>query len=100
MEVGKQLRRKQCLSARKVDEFWQEKKSEELEVDDKDGFTLGPLLSLKEQLDKDKDGESLRRWKEKLLGCLERVNKGNLKSSFIPLELFLMNLWKSILHCL
>ncbi|KAF5810501.1 putative Rho protein GDP-dissociation inhibitor [Helianthus annuus] len=34
-------------------------------------FVPGPLLPLKEQLDKDKDDESLRRWKEKLLGCVE-----------------------------
>lgn len=60
------------LSARKVDEFWQEKKSEELEVDDKDGFTLGPLLSLKEQLEKEKDDENLRRWKGKVAWLLRK----------------------------
>ncbi|GMP99335.1 hypothetical protein CsSME_00046841 [Camellia sinensis var. sinensis] len=41
-----------------------------------DGGTIGefvpsPLLPLKLQIDKDKDDESLRRWKEKLLGCVE-----------------------------
>ncbi|OAY32681.1 rho GDP-dissociation inhibitor 1 [Manihot esculenta] len=35
------------------------------------GFVPGPLLSLKEQIEKDKDDDSLRRWKEKLLGCVE-----------------------------
>ncbi|KAH7691600.1 Rho GDP-dissociation inhibitor protein [Dioscorea alata] len=35
------------------------------------GFVPGPLVSLKEQLEKDKDDESLRRWKEKLLGCVD-----------------------------
>ncbi|CAL1357066.1 unnamed protein product [Linum trigynum] len=34
------------------------------------GFVPGPLLSLKEQIDKDKDDDSLRRWKEKLLGSI------------------------------
>ncbi|GJX69583.1 Rho GDP-dissociation inhibitor 1-like protein [Tanacetum coccineum] len=34
-------------------------------------FVPGPLLPLKDQLDKDKDDESLRRWKEKLLGSVE-----------------------------
>ncbi|KAL7587429.1 rho GDP-dissociation inhibitor 1 [Lactuca sativa] len=34
-------------------------------------FVPGPLLPLKDQLDKDKDDESLRRWKEKLLGGVE-----------------------------
>ncbi|KAF9606906.1 hypothetical protein IFM89_029505 [Coptis chinensis] len=56
----------------------EEKVSEEgvLDEDDGDdggvaGFVPGPLLTLKEQLEKDKDDESLRRWKEKLLGCVE-----------------------------
>ncbi|KAK1283047.1 Rho GDP-dissociation inhibitor 1 [Acorus calamus] len=35
------------------------------------GFVPGPLIPLKEQIEKDKDDESLRRWKEKLLGSLE-----------------------------
>ncbi|GLU03699.1 hypothetical protein SLE2022_208850 [Rubroshorea leprosula] len=35
------------------------------------GFVPGPLVSLKEQIEKDKDDESLRRWKEQLLGSLE-----------------------------
>ncbi|ONH93199.1 hypothetical protein PRUPE_8G218800 [Prunus persica] len=54
---------------------------EEEEDDDKSngiasGFVPGPLVSLKEQIDKDKDDESLRRWKEKLLGCLENDLNG------------------------
>ncbi|KAE8730835.1 Rho GDP-dissociation inhibitor 1 [Hibiscus syriacus] len=32
---------------------------------------LGPQFSLKEQLEKDKDDESLRRWKEQLLGSVD-----------------------------
>ncbi|KAA0044576.1 rho GDP-dissociation inhibitor 1-like [Cucumis melo var. makuwa] len=32
---------------------------------------LGPLFSLKEQLEKDKDDESLRKWKEQLLGSVD-----------------------------
>lgn len=55
MEVGKTLEEEAGpSSAGKVDEFRREKESEESEVDDKDGFTPGPLLSLKEQLEKDK----------------------------------------------
>jgi Rho GDP-dissociation inhibitor len=41
-------------------------------------FVPGPLLSLKEQIEKDKEDESLRRWKEKLLGCLESDLDGQL----------------------
>ncbi|KAL3531205.1 hypothetical protein ACH5RR_010527 [Cinchona calisaya] len=39
----------------------------------------GPLLSLKEQIEKDKEDESLRRWKEKLLGCLESDLNGQME---------------------
>lgn len=38
---------------------------------DEDDFVLGPMLPLKEQLEKDKEDESLRKWKEKLLGCIQ-----------------------------
>ncbi|KAJ4822767.1 hypothetical protein Tsubulata_004161 [Turnera subulata] len=43
------------------------------------GFVPGPLLSLKEQIEKDKEDDSLRRWKEKLLGCLEEDLNGQLE---------------------
>ncbi|KAK8588393.1 hypothetical protein V6N13_087321 [Hibiscus sabdariffa] len=59
---------------------------EEEEDDDKEdgggalaGFVPGPLLSLKEQIEKDKDDESLRRWKEKLLGCVEGDLNGQME---------------------
>uniref|UniRef100_A0A5B7B1X1 Putative rho GDP-dissociation inhibitor 1-like n=1 Tax=Davidia involucrata TaxID=16924 RepID=A0A5B7B1X1_DAVIN len=51
-------------------------KDEQEEVDgaklksDKE-LDLGPLFSLKEQLEKDKDDESLRKWKEQLLGSVD-----------------------------
>ncbi|XP_042504372.1 rho GDP-dissociation inhibitor 1-like [Macadamia integrifolia] len=37
----------------------------------KEELDLGPQFSLKEQLEKDKDDESLRRWKEQLLGSVD-----------------------------
>ncbi|KAK3193476.1 hypothetical protein Dsin_024786 [Dipteronia sinensis] len=43
------------------------------------GFVPGPLLSLKEQIDKDKDDDSLRRWKENLLGCVEGDLNGQME---------------------
>ncbi|KAG7989675.1 hypothetical protein I3843_03G250900 [Carya illinoinensis] len=54
----------------------EEEEEEDHDEDAKDdrfvaGFVPGPLVSLKEQIEKDKDDDSLRRWKEKLLGCLE-----------------------------
>ncbi|XP_022761019.1 rho GDP-dissociation inhibitor 1-like [Durio zibethinus] len=40
---------------------------------------LGPQFSLKEQLEKDKDDESLRRWKEQLLGSVDMSAVGESK---------------------
>ncbi|XP_062107249.1 rho GDP-dissociation inhibitor 1-like [Humulus lupulus] len=48
------------------------------EDDDHHGnnLQLGPQYTLKEQLEKDKDDESLRRWKEQLLGSVDFDNVG------------------------
>uniref|UniRef100_A0A6N2MYL9 Rho GDP-dissociation inhibitor 1 n=1 Tax=Salix viminalis TaxID=40686 RepID=A0A6N2MYL9_SALVM len=40
---------------------------------------LGPQVSLKEQLEKDKDDDSLRRWKEQLLGSVDMSAVGESK---------------------
>ncbi|KAM6548453.1 hypothetical protein CsatB_020129 [Cannabis sativa] len=50
----------------------------EEEDDDHHGndLQLGPQYTLKEQLEKDKDDESLRRWKEQLLGSVDFDNVG------------------------
>ncbi|KAJ1259146.1 hypothetical protein BS78_10G131700 [Paspalum vaginatum] len=58
----------------------------EEEIDDGDeeeeaapeDIDLGPRLSIKEQLDKDKDDESLRRWKEQLLGSVDLGSVGEM----------------------
>ncbi|CAL5038290.1 unnamed protein product [Urochloa decumbens] len=42
----------------------------------KDAIELGPRVSIKEQLDKDKDDESLRRWKQQLLGSVDLSSVG------------------------
>ncbi|KAK8549293.1 hypothetical protein V6N13_008969 [Hibiscus sabdariffa] len=54
--------------------------------DDDDGMMksekeldLGPQFSLKEELEKDKDDESLRRWKEQLLGSVDMFAVGESK---------------------
>ncbi|XP_072975861.1 rho GDP-dissociation inhibitor 1-like isoform X1 [Typha angustifolia] len=64
----------------------EEEEEEEVDGDDEDeevgvdGFVPGPLIPLKEQLEKDKDDESLRRWKEKLLGCIDgELNAGQME---------------------
>lgn len=45
---------------------------EEEEEEDVEGkIQLGPQCTLKEQFEKDKDDESLRRWKEQLLGSVD-----------------------------
>ncbi|XP_058217922.1 rho GDP-dissociation inhibitor 1-like isoform X1 [Rhododendron vialii] len=49
------------------------------EDEDEEGrskIQLGPQYTLKEQLEKDKDDESLRRWKEQLLGSVDVSNVG------------------------
>ncbi|KAL3020320.1 hypothetical protein AAZX31_05G138100 [Glycine max] len=43
----------------------------ETEEDPKLELDLGPQFSLREQLEKDKDDESLRKWKEQLLGGID-----------------------------
>ncbi|KAJ6401428.1 hypothetical protein OIU84_016776 [Salix udensis] len=51
----------------------------EEEEDDENGtikLELGPQYTLKEQLEKDKDDESLRKWKEQLLGSVDLNNIG------------------------
>ncbi|XP_021722224.1 rho GDP-dissociation inhibitor 1-like [Chenopodium quinoa] len=42
-------------------------------------FVPPPLVPLQHHLEKDKDDESLRRWKEKLLGCVERDINGQVE---------------------
>ncbi|KAJ1280744.1 hypothetical protein BS78_04G256600 [Paspalum vaginatum] len=53
---------------------------EEDEDDDDDKapkvIDLGPRVSIKDQLEKDKDDESLRRWKEQLLGSVDLNSVG------------------------
>ncbi|KAL4190469.1 hypothetical protein AMTRI_Chr07g24950 [Amborella trichopoda] len=44
---------------------------DDIEESKDDHFVPGPLLPLKQQLELDKDDESLRRWKEKLLGQVD-----------------------------
>ncbi|XP_058081519.1 rho GDP-dissociation inhibitor 1-like [Magnolia sinica] len=51
----------------------------EEEDDDEDKRTaivLGPQITLKEHMEKDKDDESLRRWKEQLLGSVDMESVG------------------------
>nr|NP_001312996.1 rho GDP-dissociation inhibitor 1-like [Nicotiana tabacum]CAB77025.1 putative Rho GDP dissociation inhibitor [Nicotiana tabacum] len=74
--------------------FSEDKRKEELEEGDSEedehnqdsatdiittSYVPGPLLSLKDQIEKDKEDESLRRWKEKLLGCLESDLNGQME---------------------
>ncbi|KGN53053.1 rho GDP-dissociation inhibitor 1 isoform X2 [Cucumis sativus] len=46
---------------------------------------LGPLFSLKEQLEKDKDDESLRKWKEQLLGSVDLSAIGESKEAEVKI---------------
>ncbi|XP_057421740.1 rho GDP-dissociation inhibitor 1-like [Lotus japonicus] len=56
--------------------------AEETELEEEDSkleLDLGPQFSLKEQLEKDKDDESLRKWKEQLLGSVDMSAVGENK---------------------
>lgn len=48
----------------------------EEEEDDDSKLHLGPQYTIKEHLEKDKDDESLRKWKEQLLGSVDVTNIG------------------------
>ncbi|KAK4770224.1 hypothetical protein SAY87_030756 [Trapa incisa] len=50
------------------------------EGEDESKLHLGPRFSLRQQLEKDKEDESLRRWKEKLLGSVDFDNFGDVES--------------------
>ncbi|KAH0944057.1 hypothetical protein HID58_003694 [Brassica napus] len=48
----------------------------EEEEEDDSKLHLGPQYTIKEHLEKDKDDESLRKWKEQLLGSVDVTNIG------------------------
>lgn len=50
--------------------------TEEEDEEEEGKIELGPQCTLKEQLEKDKDDESLRRWKEQLLGSVDITSVG------------------------
>ncbi|KAK7319019.1 hypothetical protein RJT34_03728 [Clitoria ternatea] len=57
----------------------EETEPEDEEEDPNLELDLGPQFSLKEQIEKDKDDESLRKWKEQLLGCIDMSAVGENK---------------------
>ncbi|CAN6479195.1 unnamed protein product [Victoria cruziana] len=73
-----------------------EDEEEEVDEDGKASTTLkpnlGPLCTLKEHLEKDRDDESLRRWKEQLLGSVDFNSVGeNLEPEVRILSLSIMS---------
>ncbi|KAI0519530.1 hypothetical protein KFK09_006979 [Dendrobium nobile] len=60
-----------CLSELSLDD----EEEEEGQADNL--LDLGPQVTLKDQLEKDKDDESLRRWKEQLLGSVDLNSVGD-----------------------
>ncbi|KAF3603038.1 hypothetical protein F2Q69_00038994 [Brassica cretica] len=61
--------------------------TEEEEEDDDSKLHLGPQYTIKEHLEKDKDDESLRKWKEQLLGSVDVTNIGD--STFVSFMEFI-----------
>ncbi|CAL9125950.1 unnamed protein product [Musa textilis] len=66
---GKISRKPSCASLASNDEDYVG--GEEEDDDEKRAVLLGPQIALKEQLEMDKDDESLRKWKEQLLGSID-----------------------------
>ncbi|KAL8136686.1 hypothetical protein V2J09_002687 [Rumex salicifolius] len=64
---------------------------EEEEVEDGKKFDLGPQYTIKEQLEKDKDDESLRRWKEQLLGSVDLNNVGESLEPEVKISLAILS---------
>lgn len=63
--------------------------AEETEPEDDDDdkeLDLGPQFTLKEQLEKDKDDESLRKWKEQLLGSVDISAFGESKDPEVKIQ--------------
>jgi len=56
------------------------------EVKNEEDLDLGPQFSLKEQLEKDKDDESLRKWKEQLLGSVDLSAVGESKEPEVKIQ--------------
>ncbi|KAK7247021.1 hypothetical protein RIF29_41897 [Crotalaria pallida] len=59
---------------------------EESKLESDKELNLGPQVSLKEQLEKDKDDESLRKWKEQLLGSVDISAVGENKDPEVKIE--------------
>ncbi|OAY34663.2 rho GDP-dissociation inhibitor 1 [Manihot esculenta] len=81
-EVGEKEERPKKMAEKAMAEAVIDYEEEEEEEDNGvpvPGFVPGPLLSLKEQIEKDQDDDSLRRWKEKLLGCVEGDLNGQME---------------------
>ncbi|KAJ8634396.1 hypothetical protein MRB53_027732 [Persea americana] len=67
------------MEKEKEEEKKEKREEEDGENDDdeeEEMVVLGPQVPLKEQLEKDKDDESLRRWKEQLLGSVDVTSVG------------------------
>ncbi|WZZ80159.1 hypothetical protein YC2023_100731 [Brassica napus] len=69
-------RRSDLNQARNVIKEFEHPSIQEDDEDEDKNLELGPMIALKEQLEKDKDHESLRRWKEQLLGIVDLEEVG------------------------
>ncbi|KAL2487953.1 Rho GDP-dissociation inhibitor 1 [Forsythia ovata] len=82
--VREEKKQEKMMNQKEEDEGfdYEEEGFDEMDQENKrvfENFNPGPLLPLKEQIEKDKEDESLRRWKEKLLGCLESDLNGQME---------------------
>eukprot|EP00252_Welwitschia_mirabilis_P026422 TRINITY_DN8682_c0_g1_i1.p1 TRINITY_DN8682_c0_g1~~TRINITY_DN8682_c0_g1_i1.p1 ORF type:complete len:254 (+),score=38.88 TRINITY_DN8682_c0_g1_i1:178-939(+) len=81
-KLTKQYSRSSCYESEEDDQ----NSAENDESKNADDFVVGPLVPLKEQIEKDKEDESLTRWKEQLLGAVDINSIGECLEPEVKIE--------------
>lgn len=80
------------LSRASLNDIDGEEEREDSSHGDNEEFVPGPLFPLKDQLELDKEDDSLQRWKVKLLGCIDHeLNEDNVEPEVTVLSLGVMS---------
>ncbi|CAD5186742.1 unnamed protein product [Musa acuminata subsp. burmannicoides] len=80
--IGDADRKLSCTS----DVNEEEHGSDNEDGEEKRAVVLGPQIALKEQLEMDKDDESLRKWKEQLLGNIDLTDVGEVLEPDVKIQ--------------
>lgn len=80
------------LSRASLNDIDGEEEHEDSSPGEQEEFVPGPLFPLKDQLERDKEDDSLQRWKVKLLGCVDHeLNEDNVEPDVTVLSLGVMS---------